>query len=58
MNDKYCPLIDDYCVGNCMFRAGTSCTIAEAAAAVCDIADTLDIAYCHPSDDATNETQE
>ena len=51
MNDKYCPLIDDYCVGNCMFRAGTSCTIAEAAAAVCDIADTLDIAYCHPSDD-------
>ncbi len=44
MNDKYCPLIDDYCVGTCMFRAGTSCTIAEAAAAVCDIADTLDCA--------------
>lgn len=55
MNEKYCPFIDDFCVGTCMFRAVSSCHIVEAAAALESIADSLDImSDCAAENNAAN----
>lgn len=54
MSEKYCPFIDDFCVGNCMFRAVSSCHIAEASAALESIADSLDIMSDNAASNAKN----
>lgn len=52
---KYCPITKDYCTNSCVFRIiDSNCELVKAAAALIDIADTLDDLYNPVSEIAKN----
>lgn len=54
-NEKFCPIIKGNCTNNCAFLTTDSiCKLTVAAAALIDIADTLDDLYNPVSEIAKN----